>query len=135
MRHLDEDQVPEEFGQISRLLHERRPHADAVELDRIKARALTQGSRSSAGSATGSMRSRVAAAAVVVGLVFGGTGVVLAGTGGVPGSGGSSGSAPNNQYCPPSSNSPGKPKGEPGGNKCGQPNSGNSVSSKGKGKT
>ncbi len=49
MRHPDEDQLPDELGQISELLSDHRPRADAAELDRIKARALTQGFRPSAG--------------------------------------------------------------------------------------
>jgi|GEM_PF-3605463 len=78
------------------------------------------------------MKSRIASILVVLVLVVGGTGTVLAGSGGVPGKGGSSGSAPNNQYCPPSSNSPGKAKHQGGGNKCGQPNPGKGKSGKGK---
>ena len=56
------------------------------------------------------MKSRFASVAIALGLVFGGAGGVMAATGGLPGSGGSSASAPNNQYCPPSSNNPGAPK-------------------------
>jgi len=56
------------------------------------------------------MKSKFATAAIALGLVFGGAGGVMAATGGLPGSGGSSASAPNNQYCPPASNNPGQPK-------------------------
>ena len=70
------------------------------------------------------MKSRIVSILVAFGLVVGGTTGVLAATGGIPGSGGSSSSAPNKQYCPPSSNNPGSPKHQGGGNKCGQPNPG-----------
>jgi len=112
----------EQFGE--RLRHE-RPQASPLELDRIKTRAMMQGPRSASLRMEGTfMKSRFVSILVAFGLVVGGTGGVLAATGGVPGSGGSSGSAPNNQYCPPSSNGAGKPKPHGGGNKCGQPNPG-----------
>jgi hypothetical protein len=120
MTQSDDRWLPAELEQFGEGLRDERPQASALELDRIKTRAMAQAARAASARAKGPfMKARVASILVVLGLVMGGTGGVLAATGGVPGSGGSSGSASNDQYCPPSSNDAGKPKHEGGGNKCG----------------
>jgi hypothetical protein len=124
MTQSNERWLPAELKQLGERLRDERPQASPLELDRIKARAMTRASRAASVRTNGTfMRSRLVGILVVLGLVVGGTSGVLAATGGIPGSGGSSGSAPNNQYCPPSSNDAGKPQHD-GGNKCGQPNPG-----------
>jgi len=67
------------------------------------------------------MRSRVIGPAVAATLLVGGTGA-LAASGGLPLSSGNShgNSASNSQYCPPTSQQPGKPK-KPGPAQCGKP--------------
>jgi hypothetical protein len=125
MPQSHEKWLPAELEQFGQRLRDERPQASPLELDRIKTRAMRQASRAASVQTKGTfMKSRLAGILLVLVLVVGGTSGVLAATGGVPGSGGSSGSASNNQYCPPSSNDPGKTKHEGGGNKCGQPNPG-----------
>ena len=120
MRQSNEEWLPAELEEFGRRLRDDRPQPSPLELDRIKTRAMTQASRAASPRMKGTpMKSRLASILVVTGLVVGGTSGVLAATGGVPGSGGSSGSASKTQYCPPSSPGGGKPKHGEGGNKCG----------------
>jgi hypothetical protein len=120
MRQSNEERLPAELEEFGQRLSDERPQPSPLELDRIKTRAMTQASRATSPRMKGRpMKSRLASILVVSGLVVGGTTGVLAATGGVPGSGGSSGSASKTQYCPPSSPGGGKPKHGEGGNKCG----------------
>jgi hypothetical protein len=122
MRQLHEEQLPAELEEFGQRLRDQRPQPSPLELDRIKTRAMTQASRAASPRMKGTpMKSRLATILVVAGLAVGGTSGVLAATGGIPGSGGNSGSASKAQYCPPSSPGAGKPKHQGGGNKCGQP--------------
>lgn len=124
MNEQNEFSLPEELEELGGRLSEARPQLSALELDNIKAKAITRAGRETRQGKGHFMRSRLATVMVAFALVLGGTGIVWAAAGGNPGSGGSSGSAPNNQYCPPSSNGAGKAKHQGGGNKCGQPNPG-----------
>jgi hypothetical protein len=121
----NEFSLPEELEELGGRLVEARPQLSALELDRVKGRAIAQAGRATRQGKGPFMRSRLATIMVAFALVLGGTGIVWAAAGGNPGSGGSSGSASNNQYCPPSSPGGGKPKHGHGhghghgGNKCG----------------
>jgi hypothetical protein len=99
---------------VERHLNAQRAELTPIELDRVKrgvlAKAARQGGR-------GMLRSRLSVALIVLGLVGTGGGAVLAASGGSS----SNGSSSNSQYCPPSSPGHGKPKHQPGGNKCGHP--------------
>ena len=60
--------------------------------------------------------------ALAIGVMSGGTAVFATSGGPKSASSNSKGSAANSQYCPPSSQQPGKPK-KPGPAKCGNPQS------------
>ena len=111
---------------IDRRLQDGRPEPTAVELDRIKLRVLDRAGagdgRSRAGVRGMLARSRVTPMILTFGILIGFGGAVLSsgiGAGPVPGFG-DQGSAASSQYCPPTSQQPGKPKNpSPGG--CGNP--------------
>jgi len=133
MNHQDRDWIPEDLVEIARALRARRPEADSLELDRIKLRA--KGSRRRqvlvSGKGYGLMRTRLIGLILAVGLLGGGT-AALAAAGGGPFAGSSKSKASaNSQYCPPTSQQPGKPK-KPGPAKCGNPKTKKCVASKGK---
>jgi hypothetical protein len=119
MNERNEFSLPDDLEELGERLSKERPRLSAIELDQIKAGAMTRAGRATRQGKGQFMRSRLATIVAAFALVVGGGGAVWAAAGGDPGSGGSSGSAPNNQYCPPSSNNPGHPKHEGGGNKCG----------------
>jgi hypothetical protein len=114
--------LPADVDAVAQRLSQERPELGAVELDRVKLRAMSRAKRRA--STTGSRKAfRLASGWAVsvmlaVGVLAGG-GAVIAATGGAPfhASSGGAKSAANNQYCPPSSQQPGKPK--PGS--CGKP--------------
>ena len=111
MNDFDSKSTSSDLESLARRLRDERPQANRLELDRMKRTAMARAARRD-GVATGgkTMKSKFASVAIALGLVFGGAGGVMAASGGIPGSGGSSASAPNNQYCPPASNNPGAPK-------------------------
>jgi hypothetical protein len=133
MNEQNELSLPDDLEELGGRLSRERPQLSAIELDRIKTRAIAQAGRATRQGKGQFMRSRLATILAAFALVVGGSGLVWAAAGGNPGSGGSSDSAPNSQYCPPSSNDPGKPKHQGGGNKCGQPNPGNPGNSNSQG--
>lgn len=116
-----------DFDDLEARLREHRYRASGLELDEIKQRAIARAMRSRTTGAAAfaprrkgnAMRSRLIAGIAGLGLLVGGTGGVLAASGG----GGGGGNAAQSQYCPPQSPGAGKPKHQPGGNKCGQPDS------------
>ena len=110
------NELPDEFHGIAKRLEDERPHATDLELDRAKLRALSGGSRF--GNRTFLKPGRIASVAVAAVLLIGG-GVVVA-KNDPPKSASSSSSSSNSQYCPPTSQQPGKPK-DPGPSKCGNP--------------
>jgi hypothetical protein len=133
MNHQDRERIPEDLVRIAELLRTRRPEAGPLELDRIKLRA--KGSRRSQVLASGKgyrlMRTRLIGLILAVGLLGGGT-AALAAAGGGPFAGSSKSKASaNSQYCPPTSQQPGKPK-KPGPANCGNPKTKKCVASKGK---
>jgi hypothetical protein len=120
------ERIPQGLGEIAGLLHNRRPEAGPLDLDRIKLRAKAQGKAARRlpalqfGKGNGFMRSRVVSLLLVTGLLGGGTGA-LAAVGGPPFDVLSNNEgASNSQYCPPTSQQPGKPK-KPGPARCGNP--------------
>jgi hypothetical protein len=133
MNRREEFSLPEYLSELGGRLTEARPELSPPQLDGIKARAVARAGRATRQGKGQFMKSRLATIMAAFALVLGGTGIVYAAAGGNPGSGGSSGSAPNNQYCPPSSNGAGKPKHQGGGNKCGQPNPGQGHGNSGQG--
>jgi hypothetical protein len=133
MNHQDREGIPEDLVRIAELLRDKRPEADPLELDRIKLRA--RGSQRSqvlpSGKGYGFMRTRLIGLILAVGLLGGGT-AALAAAGGGPFAGSSKSKASaNSQYCPPTSQQPGKPK-KPGPAQCGNPKTKKCVASKGK---
>ena len=111
MRNSDNHRLPPELEELGNRLRDERPEATPLELDRMKTAAMARASRSFSRQGKGPiMKSRLAGVLVAGAVIVGGTGGVMAATGGNPGSGGSSASAPNNQYCPPTSNNPGQLK-------------------------
>jgi hypothetical protein len=133
MNHQDRERIPEDLVRIAELLRAKRPEADPLELDRIKLRA--KGSRRHqvllSGKGYGFMRSRLIGLILAVGLLGGGT-AALAAAGGGPFAGSSKSKASDNaQYCPPTSQQPGKPK-KPGPAKCGKAGEKSKKAKKGK---
>jgi hypothetical protein len=118
MSKPDERQVPIELQAVSDRLAAERPWATDLELDRIKLKALAVADASRPVTKRLRRSGRLASVALAVVLMAGG-GAVLAQTKG-PSSASSTNSASNSQYCPPTSQSGGKPK-DPGPAKCGQP--------------
>jgi hypothetical protein len=117
MRQTNEDRLPPDLERLAAQLRAERPEASPLDLDAIKTRAIRHAA-ASAPTKGRLMKSRLVSILVAGGVLLGGAGGVMAATGGIPGNAGPS-SAAKSQYCPPSSPSPGKPKGQPGGNKCG----------------
>jgi len=119
------DENQHDDAAVERHLNAQRAELTPIELDRVKrgvlAKAARQGGR-------GMLKSRLAVALMVIGLVGTGGGAVLAASGGSS----SNGSSSNSQYCPPSSPGAGKPKHQGGGNKCGHPD-GNDNNGNGQG--
>jgi hypothetical protein len=93
MKHSNDDRLPGDLNEVAERLRGERAEASALELDRIKTRAMA--------SATASrpkgfrVRSRSIAALMTVALMAAGTGGVIAG-----GGNGNSGNASNSQYKP-----------------------------------
>jgi hypothetical protein len=126
MSNQDRERLPEDLGEIAELLRSQRPEADALELDRIKRRAMASRPRPALTSRKGNgfMRKPALSLLLVVGMLGGGTGA-LAAVGGVPvdlpfDASSSDNGASNSQYCPPTSQQPFKPK-KPGPARCGNP--------------
>jgi hypothetical protein len=117
------ERIPPDLGETTELLRSHRPEAGPLELDRIKLRATAARRRPALqlGKGNGSMRSRVVSIVLAAGLVGGGTGAMAAAGGPTPFDVFSSNheGASNSQYCPPSSQQPGKPK-KPGPARCGK---------------
>src|SRR5207247_991669 len=116
----------DELGEVAELLRSQRPEADPFELDRIKLRAMRSRRRPGLISRKGNgfMRKPALSLLLVAGLLGGGTGA-LAAVGRVPVDlpfdASSNGNGPStSQYCPPTSQQPGKPK-KPGPARCGNP--------------
>jgi hypothetical protein len=112
------NELPDEFHGIAKRLKDERPQATDLELDRVKVRALSGGSRF--GNRTVVRSGRIASVAVAAVLLIGG-GVVIAKQD-PPQAASSQSSSSSTQYCPPPSQQPGKPK-DPGPSKCGSPKS------------
>jgi hypothetical protein len=122
MDRPDEQPLPGELREVEDLLRRERPRASDLELDRVKLRAITQASRARSRSAPrklGLPRSRRLVSVALAVMLLGGGSAVLANNGGSVSASGN-GSSANSQYCPPSSQQPGKPK-DPGPSKCGKP--------------
>lgn len=114
MRHSTEDHLPEDLSDIAQRLRGHRSEADALELDRMKMRAMARATSSrSKGSA---LRSRLVVALLTLGLMAGGTGGVIAKNNKAPkgnaaktnygkkcGHPGGGPKKPNQSPCPPSS--------------------------------
>src|SRR5439155_1758271 len=114
--------IPEKLAKIAELLRNQLPEAGPLELDRIKPRVKASRRRPvlMSGKGYGFMRSRAIGVLIVAGMLGGGTGA-LAAAGGLPVHAFSKGKeSANSQYCPPTSQQPGKPK-KPGPAKCGKP--------------
>ena len=119
------ERIQRDLGHVAALLESRRPEAGPLELDRIKLRAMERAEARRRrpvlrpGKGNGFMRSRVVSMILVTGLLGGGTGA-LAATGSGPFDVHSSDEgASHSQYCPPTSQQPGKPK-KPGPARCGK---------------
>jgi hypothetical protein len=119
-----ESPTPISLLPLAERLREERPQPTAEELDRAKLRALRQSARTAPARRAPRlplMRSRrVVSIALAVGLMTSGTAVIAKSGGPSSASSKSKGSSANSQYCPPSSQQPGKPK-KPGPAKCGKP--------------
>lgn len=112
------------LNEVAERLRSERPEATPLELDRMKLLAMRRASQEPARPQRRSWiaRSRLASPALAAALLLGGLAALAGGVGETPfSSGGSNASSANSQYCPPTSQQPGKPKKPPDGNKCGQP--------------
>jgi hypothetical protein len=122
MNDRNEFSLPEELEELGGRVTKERPQLSALQFDDLKARAMARAGRATRQGKGQFMRSRLATIMVAFALVVGGTGIVWAAAGGIPGPPSDGGSASNKQYCPPTSHGGPKPKHAPqgGGNKCGQ---------------
>jgi hypothetical protein len=87
MTHSEDERLPPELQDVARTLRAQKPEATALELDRIKRRAMTQASRATGHSPQKGMfmKSRGALLTVLVmGTMLFGTGATLAATGNLP---------------------------------------------------
>ena len=106
----------DEHGPVERLLREQRSELSALELDRVKRRAMAGAERR--GGIRMKPKQRLVTGLLVLGLVGSGGGAVIAASGGSS----SKGSSAGKQYCPDKSPGAGKLKLHmPPGNKCGHP--------------
>ena len=90
-----DEQLPEDLHEIAGRLRDERAQASALDLDRIKMRAMASASRPHQKRGT-RMKSRGLAAVLTVALMAAGTGGVIAGNG----NGNGNGNASNSQYRP-----------------------------------
>jgi hypothetical protein len=120
MSKHDEHRIPDELQGVVRRLEAERSLATDLELDRMKLKALSRASRATAPRpGRGLLRSgRLASVALAVTLMAGGGAVLAANN--APTTASSSTSSASSQYCPDTSQQPGKPK-DPGPSKCGKP--------------
>ena len=112
MSHFNEQRVPDDLKHVAEHLRDQRPEATALELDRIKLRAMTRAKGAATLTPIGKgrfMRSRLVSLMLVTGVLAGGAGA-MAVTGSVPSLRNGPPSPPRSQYCPPKSKHPGKPK-------------------------
>ena len=116
------DRTPEELQDVVQRLRAERPEASDLELDRAMVGVLTRAAREPAGATRG-WRPRAVSTMAAIGRLAAGVAGLGAGSGGIPSLSFSNSDSANSQYCPPTSQSGGKPKDkdEKGGNKCGQP--------------
>jgi hypothetical protein len=125
MSRFGNEPFPIDLLDIDERLRGEKPRASAVELDRIKLRAMAGASRREARPAARRAPKlgfraprRLVAVALAVGLMGGGTAVLAKSGDPAPGSSGAS--SANSQYCPATSQQPGTPK-DPRPSKCGNP--------------
>jgi len=121
MTDFNEGQLPEELHEIADRLQEERAEASALELDRAKLTAMARGSRERRVKERHGFRPRAASAAVAAALLISGVAWIGggAGAGGLPSVSFTQSKSQNSEYCPESSQQPGKPK-DPGPSKCGK---------------
>src|SRR5438309_10456744 len=92
MTHFNENKLPDGLSEVEERLRSQRAEASALDLDRIKTRAMAKAATSRPKGLA--MKSRGIAALLAVALMAAGTGGVLAGGS----TGGSNGSSSNSQY-------------------------------------
>jgi hypothetical protein len=118
---FDEQRLPEEFRAVADRLRDERATATGLELDRAKVRAMTAAKPAS--PRRGRARRARAASTLVAGvLVVAGAGAVGGGSGGLPGVSFTQSKSTSAEYCPQSSQQPGKKK-NPAPDGCGKPQS------------
>ena len=134
MAHPRDQRLPEDLRDIAARLRDERPEPTPLELDRMKLLAMSRAAREAPRTRSRRrLRARLASPVLAAVLLVGGLAAIAGGVGETPfSSGGSNASSANSQYCPPSSPGAGKPKKQPGGNKCGQPNSNSNSSNNSK---
>jgi hypothetical protein len=119
-----ESSPPADVSHVVQRLRAERPIPTVHEFDRAKIRAMAQGGQTGTkrvprtGNGVVIKSRRVVSVALAIGLM-GGTTAVIAKSGG-PSTAASPNSSASSQYCPPTSQQPGKPK-KPGPAKCGNP--------------
>ena len=94
MNHLNDESLPGDLREVAQRLHSERHEASALDLDRIKTRAMASAATSRTKGFN--VKSRSIAALLTVALMAGGTGGVIAASNG----GTNNGNASNSQYKP-----------------------------------
>lgn len=123
MAPREDPRHPDDLRDIAARLRQERPEATPLELDRMKLVAMKRaaGPVSTPRKRGRIARSRLASPALAAALLLAGAAAIAGTTGGTPfSSGGSNAASVNSQYCPASSQQPGKPKKQQG-NQCGKP--------------
>jgi hypothetical protein len=122
MNDFNEHRLPDDLQHVAKRLRDQRPEATALELDRIKLRAMTRVKDARAPTLGGKgrfMRSKLVGAMLAVGMLAGGTGAMaITGTGPSILEVTSTSSPTSSQYCPDKSPGGGTPKFHPG-TRCG----------------
>ena len=75
MRRTPDERLPEDLTEVASLLDEHRPRATELELDQIKMRAMARARAHR--PVKGTMKSRLLVAALTLGLMTGGTTIVV----------------------------------------------------------
>jgi hypothetical protein len=120
MNDSSKHHLPDDLQHVARRLRDQRPEATALELDRIKLRAMARvkGRAPTLGGKGRFMRSKLVGAMLAVGMLAGGGGAIAVTGTDTSILDGSTASSTSSQYCPDKSPGGGTPKFRPG-TRCG----------------
>jgi hypothetical protein len=109
MSHFNENPVPDDLLHVVERLRDERPQASALELDRIKLRAMARPREARTSGKGQFIRPGLVSVMLTLGVLAGGVGAMAAtdtGLSGVFAQSSTTSSASKAQYCPPKSKNP-----------------------------